>query len=461
MNSITWKWMIVLAGMFALASAPDSRAQDQQHSSSNQDEKSFAACANPSSADAAIEACTRLLEHDLVRLRAFALISRGQAWKSKQELDRAISDFAAAISADPSSIYAYAGRADAYRQQGRCDQATADYDQVIRLQPDWALTYISRGLCRMNKKQNDGALADFDQAIKLDPDNVNGIGALAWSTKGALQSAKGDLDSAAADFAEAIRLDPQRAFFYIARGSVWSRKRDYDRALADFEQAIKLDSTNANGAAAQAWSLQGDVQSLRGDLDRAVAAYDEAIRLDPQRAAFYMNCGTAWRTKTEYGRAIQDYDRAIALQPDELTAYVNRGVALFSEGEFAKAADDFLRVVQRTGNAYAVLWLYLSRTRAGSKDAKNRLELAAGQLKHDWPYPVIELLLGRRALRAVRPATGRPEQECDVQFFSGEWQLLQGSREEAVTALQSVADKCPTNAAARGAAIADVKRLKP
>ena len=47
---------------------------------------------------------------------------------------------------------------------------------------------------------------------------------------------------------------------------------------------------------------------------------------------------------------------------------------------------------------------------------------AAAKLKpDDWPYPIVDLYLGRKSLQAVEAAATKPEQRCEAQFYIGEW----------------------------------------
>jgi tetratricopeptide (TPR) repeat protein len=461
MNLTTSSLRTLLAAVLMLASESAVLAQNQEDISSAKDERDLTTCAAAStSADPAIEACSRILER-IARLRAPALVHRGVAWKAKGDLDHAISEFAAAISADPASVSAYGERANVYRQRGQCDQAIADYDQVIRLLPERASTYVNRALCWTEKKQYDRALIDLDQAVTFDSNNSNGVAVISWMLKGRLHNFMGNGEQAIADYDEAIRLGPQRAFLFLERGTVRSRKVDYDGARMDYEQAIKLDPNNENGAGALAWSLKGDVNSLKGDLEQAIVAYDEAIRLDPKSATFYVNRGTLWRSRGEYTRATQDYDSAIALKPNDLLAYGNRGLARFLHADFAEATDDFAKVGRQSENAYITIWTYLSGARAGRKDAKKAMEQASATLKRtEWPYSIVEFFLGKRSLRAAQSAALGPKEQCEAQFYIGQWHLLRQEREDAKRAFQSAVNNCASNVAEHQGALEELKRLQ-
>jgi lipoprotein NlpI len=77
----------------------------------------------------------------------------------------------------------------------------------------------------------------------------------------------------------------------------------------------------------------------------------------------------------------------------------------------------------------------------------------------DWPYPVIELYVGKRALTEMHSAATKPEEVCEAQFYSGQWHLLGGNRSAAVSALQAAADTCPKTFVEHEGALAELKRL--
>jgi tetratricopeptide (TPR) repeat protein len=324
--------------------------------------------------------------------------------------------------------------------------------------------YVDRATVWSRKPDKDHALADLEHAIKLDPNNANGAAALAWSIRAGFRFGADDLDGAIANYDEAIHLDPQGAIFYVDRGTVWGSKREFARAFADYDQAIKLDPNNAKGAAATAWNLKGRAQFMHGDVDGAIAAYDEAVRLNPKFAFAHQNRGDAFKDKGEYARAIENYDRAIDLQLTEPQIYASRGLMHFYSGDFPKAAADFTQAAQGPVDAYSLLLFYISLARASpdAKDAKDALTRGASRLEsRDWPYPVVEMFLGQRSPEAVRAAAGNSDQQCEMQYYVGEWQLLQGRREPAHAALQTAVDSCPKNFVEYRAAAAELKRWSP
>jgi lipoprotein NlpI len=131
------------------------------------------------------------------------------------------------------------------------------------------------------------------------------------------------------------------------------------------------------------------------------------------------------------------------------------------------AIDDMLSAVKvAPSDPFAVLWLHIARARAGQSDTE---ELAANAARLDqskWPWPAVQLFLGRSdpaALQAeAQKATGASERDgqvCEANFFAGVYQIERGAPADAREALQLAADHCPPNFAEHQSAKLELQRL--
>ena len=100
-------------------------------------------------------------------------------------------DYGQAISLNPKSATAYASRGEAYRSNSEDDRAIADFDQAIKLEPKLVSALIGRGLAQEDKN-------DYTRAI-----------ATAYDERASAYEHTGAHDRALADIAQAIKLDPQ------------------------------------------------------------------------------------------------------------------------------------------------------------------------------------------------------------------------------------------------------------
>lgn len=348
---------------------------------------------------------------------------------------------------------AFNGRCLALNNKKEHARAIADCDQAIRLDPGHEKAFVNRGGAYYNMKDYERAIADYTAALQLDPND-----AIAFNDRGNVWRGAGDEDRAIADYDAAIRLRPTYSFPYNGRANAWRAKGDIDRALADYDEAIRL-----NPAYATAIVNRGAAWRIKGEHDRAIADYDVAIRLNPTDPNAFNSRGNAYNDRQNYNRAIADFSTAIRLDPGGTNAYRSRGYAYFYQVNYAAAASDLARAVEhQPDQAYAVIWLYLARSRAGDPAATAELETNAARLKPtDWPYPIAELYLGRRTPDAALAASGTEGERCEAQFYVGEWQVLKGDLAAAKATLKLAADMCPGTFIEALGARAELRRLGP
>ena len=156
----------------------------------------------------------------IVHGNAKYFVYRAGFWAGKGDLDRALSDYDAAILLDSVNIAAFHGRGLLRWRRGEAELALADFDQAIRLSFVDPKIYLDRGQIWYERGRYDRAIADFNQAIKLAP-----YLASAYSYRGTALRRKGEFKNAIADLDQAIRLNPAIADAY--------RNRDLARTERD------------------------------------------------------------------------------------------------------------------------------------------------------------------------------------------------------------------------------------
>jgi tetratricopeptide (TPR) repeat protein len=299
--------------------------------------------------------------------------------------------------------------------------------------------------------------ADPDLSIK----GCSAIVAMAYFNRANAYHRKGEYDRAFADFGHviadysyALEQNPKDAKAYNNRGEAYHRKGEYDRAIADYDRALEL-----NPKYAGAYNNRGLAYGKKGEYDRAIADFGRALKLNPKDAVAYNNRGSAYQAKGEYDRAIADYGRALELNPRYAYAYHNRGHAHFVTGDFAKASEDFLHLLGEIHDATRpMLFRYISRARLGENAAPGLVYNTFFLKTKEWPYAVFELYLGKRLPDATLAAASKPDEECEANFYVGEWHILQNRPADAEPLLRKVAEACPT--ILYTTAQAELKRLK-
>ena len=71
-------------------------------------------------------------------------------------------------------------------------------------------------------------------------------------------------------------------------------------------------------------------------------------------------------------------------------------------------------------SAYVVIWRYLIQARAKNNEfATQELDIKSKALNQTWPYPIVELYLGRKTFESVLEAADSPDSICEAQFYIG------------------------------------------
>lgn len=247
---------------------------------------------------------------------------------------------------------------------------------------------------------------------------------------------------------------PNLARRYYNRGVLYSAKEDNDRAIADYSEAIRLDPTLYPPLI-----NRGLIYFDNNDYGRAITDFSEAIRLNPKQALGFFNRGYVYAIQGDTDRAIPDLSEAIRLDSSYTKSFLWRGYVNSILGNYDAAASDLGRVLLATDDAYAALWYFLANWRTGKPSAM-ALEVFASKLKPaEWPYPVVQLFLGRNTPDQVLAAAGKPNELCEAQFYIGVWHALRGERVAASAALRAAIDSCPKWFAEYHGAQAELKRL--
>jgi len=159
------------------------------------------------------------------------------------------------------------------------DRAIADYDAALRINPKLAEALHNRGIAWAHKGDPDRAIADFDAALRLNPKDPGTLHSRAVEL-----TVKGEYARALADYDAVLRLDPKASGINFSKARTYFYSADYARAAEEFERAFKLEPNDyfalwlylarKRGGAAAAEDLldQSTRGSQRGGWPSAVVA---------------------------------------------------------------------------------------------------------------------------------------------------------------------------------------------
>lgn len=247
-------------------------------------------------------------------------------------------------------------------------------------------------------------------------------------------------------------------------------------ALVAGAEAGGLEDFN-NGVAA---SNHSDNTSARVLLSRALSTGDLSPNLRP---VALVARGELYRHEHKYPEAIADYTAALKLKPQYFEALSDRAQVFLYSGDMAAAASDclvmtkvlpddfdalafcgrlnfqmgdFVEATKKLKSAfefnpndqYAFLWFCMALLRSKQSEQYRLSDFAHALDADRWPSPLVALYLGDGSLgRAERKASDgddetRRNRACEVGFYGGEWELLQGNAAAGRELLQRAAGRC-------------------
>ncbi len=113
----------------------------------------------------------------LLALCAAACSGQDKGGEKKESLfesipypDQQVLESTESLRRNPRDGNAYCNRGQSYRLKGELDKAIADLDEAIRLNPKSGFAYYQRGLTYRSMNELKRAISDFTEAIRLDPD---------------------------------------------------------------------------------------------------------------------------------------------------------------------------------------------------------------------------------------------------------------------------------------------------
>ncbi len=194
------------------------------------------ACRKSVEPNAAIEACSKVIQSGTGEAQRAALLVRGDAYKRKGMNAEAVADFSAVLGAAPKNKDALSGRGEAHLAQRNFDRAMADFSALIGEAPQNVAALIGLGYAHLAKGEDELAVESFSRALAVDANN-----GVALNNRGLAYKKLGNLDLAIRDFTSAVQFYPLYALAYNNRAYAYEAKGEKERAILDFRNALSID----------------------------------------------------------------------------------------------------------------------------------------------------------------------------------------------------------------------------
>lgn len=232
-----------------------------------------------------------------------------QRYERRENIDRAIGAFRAALARDPDFALAHAGLGQAYwrkfevtRAPDWVDRAVAQVRQASNLNPALVQVNITEGLIATGTGNYEQAIRNFTRALDTDPANAEAYRGLASAYEAA-----GDIAAAEDTHLRAIRLQPGYWASYNLLGSFYARTNRYEDAMAQFALVIERAPHNYRG-----YLNLGSMHYYLGDVENAQALWEESLAVEASYSAA-SNLATLYFVEERYPDAARMYETALAI----------------------------------------------------------------------------------------------------------------------------------------------------
>jgi tetratricopeptide (TPR) repeat protein len=139
----------------------------------------------------------------------------------------------------PDNALAHSSLASSFRKSGLLDKAISEYKAALSLDPNYAKDYNNLGECFYQKGMFAEAMQELKKALELDPGLIS-----AYINLGSVFGDKGSYPQAIKYFEKAIQLDRGSLNAYNGLGVTYARMKKYDLARKAWEKALEIGPDN-------------------------------------------------------------------------------------------------------------------------------------------------------------------------------------------------------------------------
>ncbi len=237
------------------------------------------------------------------------------------------------------SVILLRNRARIHAAMGRPARALDDYDALLSLEPTNSEAHLDRGVLLQRLGRVREALEDYDAAVAWSPPYAE-----AYFNRSLVLRALGREDDALADLAHVLAIEPQHAAALVNRAGLLYERGGFAAAREDVERALAQAPRDA-----KAWCLAGLLEMAARRWPEARDAFDRALACDDAEHTARLNRATLRVREGDVAGALGDLDAVIERHADA-TALYNRGRILQSQGRFREAIADYTLSLESGGS---------------------------------------------------------------------------------------------------------------
>lgn len=243
---------------------------------------------------------------------------------------------------------------------------------------------------------------------------------------------------------------------------------DFDTEITDFNKALSAGDL-VPALRVTALYDRGEAYAHEKKFAEAIADLSAVLKQSPDHFDALKLRTVSYEASERFAEALADCEALTLLRPNTGSFLRSCGRLAFQAGQHDRASDYFRRAIALNGAdrqvPYDLLWLGLTSLKRG-KLAGEEMPFAAVSLDWGaWPSPLIAFFRGQISEDAVKTAAAsgndetRRNQECEVGFYVGEWELAYRNVAAAKTLFQQAVNLCPNSYIEFGPVRTELKKL--
>jgi tetratricopeptide (TPR) repeat protein len=298
---------------------------------------------------------------------------RGIVHQQQKHLDKALSDYDAALSKGVRAPELYNNYAILLVEIGRPGDALININKAISMDSTYPEALSARAKIHFLLLDVDSACIDsraartrgYKQAFDVPAFICSGSYALKMQYAGEVLMQGGHYAQAIEAFTRVIESKVDSASVYHNRGYCYYNLKEYAKAEADYLKALSLPRTTVD-------LLYDNLSLLYFDqnmFEKSIEYSGKRIALNPANPTPYIDRGLAYRKLKKYKEAEADFNKSLSIAPKFFRAYGYRAFLYLETGKYQKALDDAQQSVAiEPSYAYGYLVLAQAKQKLGLKD---------------------------------------------------------------------------------------------
>ncbi|MFZ1971254.1 MAG: tetratricopeptide repeat protein [Candidatus Acidiferrales bacterium] len=308
-------------------------------------------------------------------------------------LDRAITEFRAALRLDPNQDQAKLGLGRALISQKKFSDAVAPLREYVERQPHDYQGYCAAGQAYEGLKQWANAIELLQRAARLNSASYD----VHYELGRALAEA-GQKERAVHEFQAAETIRPSAAEVHDQLARLLEETGQSDLAKKEHAESTALVARGDPHAEANKSNEEANQMLAAGNARGAANAYREALRADPKNPQLHYNLSIALHRLGDLAAEQRELQKAIELQPDLAVAHNQLGVLALQSNRDAEAEAEFKKAIAsdpRDAEAQNNLGILYNREGKDQDAASLYQQAIASDPKYTKAYVNLGLLLAQ------------------------------------------------------------------